>query len=99
VGDASLFGASYAMRIWLDPDKLRGYNLSAADALDAVRAQNVQIAAGCIGAEPALPGQGFIASVSAASRFTSADQFGDIILRANPDGSNVRLKDAAEPAL
>jgi multidrug efflux pump len=95
VGDARLFGASYAMRIWLDPDKLRGYDLSAADALDAVRAQNVQVAAGSIGAEPALPGQGFTASVSAASRFTSTAQFGDIILRANPDGSNVRLKDVA----
>jgi len=95
VGDATLFGSGYAMRIWLDPDKLRGYDLSAADALNAVRAQNVQIAAGTIGAEPALPGQGFTASVSAASRFTSTEQFGDIILRANPDGSNVRLKDVA----
>ena len=99
VGDARLFGSGYAMRIWLDPDKLRGYELSAADALDAVRAQNVQIAAGAIGAEPALPGQGFTASVSAASRFTSADQFGDIILRANPDGSNVRLKNVARIGL
>ncbi|MCG6863417.1 MAG: efflux RND transporter permease subunit, partial [Chromatiaceae bacterium] len=95
VGDARLFGAGYAMRIWLDPDKLRGYDLSAADALEAVRAQNVQVAAGAIGAEPALPGQGFTASVSSASRFTSAAQFGDIILRANPDGSHVRLKDVA----
>ena len=95
VGDATLFGSGYAMRIWLDPDKLRGYDLSAADALNAVRAQNVQIAAGTIGAEPALPGQGFTASVSAASRFTSVDEFGDIILRANPDGSNIRLKDVA----
>ncbi|HRW48480.1 MAG TPA: efflux RND transporter permease subunit [Caldilinea sp.] len=95
VGGATLFGASYAMRIWLDPDKLRGYDLSAADALNAVRDQNVQVAAGAIGAEPALPGQGFTASVSAASRFTSVDEFGDIILRANPDGSNVRLKDVA----
>ena len=95
VGGATLFGAGYAMRIWLDPDKLRGYDLSAADALKAVRAQNVQVAAGAIGAEPALPGQGFTASVSAASRFSSAGEFGDIILRANPDGSNVRLKDVA----
>ncbi len=99
VGDARLFGASYAMRIWLNPDKLRGYNLSAADALAAVRAQNVQVAAGSIGAEPALPGQGFTASVSAASRFTSTEQFGDIILRANPDGSHVRLKDVARIGL
>jgi multidrug efflux pump len=95
VGDAHLFGAEYAMRIWLNPDKLRGYGLSASQALDAVRSQNVQIAAGYIGSEPAPPGQGFTASVNAASRFTSAEQFGDIILRTNPDGSSVRLRDVA----
>ncbi len=95
VGDASLFGAAYAMRIWLNPDKLRGYGLSASQVLDAVRNQNVQIAAGYIGSEPAPTGQGFTASVSAASRFTSTEQFGDIILRTNPDGSSVRLKDVA----
>jgi multidrug efflux pump len=95
VGDAHLFGAAYAMRIWLNPDKLRGYGLGASAALDAVRNQNVQIAAGYIGAEPAPPGQGFSASVNAASRFTSPAQFGDIILRTNPDGSSVRLKDVA----
>jgi len=95
VGDAHLFGAEYAMRIWLNPDQLRGYGLSASQVLDAVRSQNVQIAAGYIGAEPAPPGQGFTASVNAASRFTSAEQFGDIILRTNPDGSSVRLRDVA----
>jgi multidrug efflux pump len=95
VGDAHLFGAAYAMRIWLNPDKLRGYGLSASQVLDAVRDQNVQIAAGYIGAEPAPPGQGFSASVSAASRFTTTGQFDDIILRTNPDGSSVRLKDVA----
>jgi len=95
VGSANLFGAAYAMRIWLNPDRLHGYGLSAADTLRAVRAQNVQIAAGYFGAEPALPGQGFTASVSAATRFTSPDQFGEIILRTNPDGSTVRLKDVA----
>jgi len=99
VGGATQFGSGYAMRIWLDADKLRGYGLSAADALKAVRAQNVQIAAGSIGSEPALPGQSFTASVSAASRFTSADEFGAIILRANADGSNVRLKDVARIGL
>jgi multidrug efflux pump len=95
VGDAHLFGASYAMRIWLNPDKLHGYGLSASQVLDAVRDQNVQIAAGYIGAEPAPPGQGFSASVSAASRFTSTEQFGNIILRTSPDGSSVRIKDVA----
>jgi len=99
VGDANLFGAAYAMRIWLNPDKLHGYGLSASDVLDAVRSQNVQIAAGNIGAEPAPPGQGFSATVSAASRFTSPDQFNDIILRTRADGSSVLLKDVARIAL
>ncbi|MEJ2380496.1 MAG: efflux RND transporter permease subunit [Gammaproteobacteria bacterium] len=99
VGGARLFGASYAMRIWLNPDKLRGYGLSASDVLDAVRNQNVQIAAGFIGAEPAPKGQGFTASVSAASRFTTPKQFANIILHTNPDGSTVRLKDVARIAL
>ncbi len=99
VGGARLFGASYAMRIWLNPDKLRGYGLSASDVLDAVRNQNVQVAAGYIGAEPAPPGQGFTASVSAASRFTTPQQFANIILHTNADGSTVRLKDVARIAL
>ena len=88
-------GAEYAMRIWLDPDKLHGYGLSAVDALNAVRAQNVQVAAGAVGAEPALPGTGLTASVSAEGRFSTPEQFGQIILRSNGDGSTVRLKDVA----
>jgi len=99
VGSANLFGSPYAMRIWLDPDKLRGYGLSAAQALEAVREQNVQVAAGNIGAEPALEGQGFTASVTAASRFDTPEQFDEIILRSNADGSTVRLKDVARIAL
>ncbi len=99
VGNARLFGAAYAMRIWLNPDKLRGYGLSAADALNAIRNQNVQIAAGNIGAEPALPGQGFTASVTAASRFTDPKEFARITLRTNADGSTVRLQDVARIAL
>jgi multidrug efflux pump len=99
VGSANLFGSAYAMRIWLDPDKLHGYGLSAAQALAAVREQNVQVAAGNIGAEPAPEGQGFTASVTAASRFDSPEQFADIILRTNPDGGTVRLKDVARIAL
>ena len=99
VGGATQFGSGYAMRIWLRPDQLRGHALSAADALKAVREQNVQIATGSIGAQPSVPGQGFTASVSAASRFTTAEEFGNIILRANADGSNVRLKDVAQIGL
>ncbi|HRX62302.1 MAG TPA: multidrug efflux RND transporter permease subunit [Candidatus Competibacter sp.] len=99
VGGATQFGSGYAMRIWLRPDQLRGHALSAAGALKAVREQNIQIATGAIGAEPSVPGQGFTASVSAATRFTTAEEFGDIILRANSDGSNVRLKDVARIGL
>ncbi|HRX71627.1 MAG TPA: multidrug efflux RND transporter permease subunit [Candidatus Competibacteraceae bacterium] len=99
VGGATQFGSGYAMRIWLRPDQLHGHALSAADALKAVREQNIQIATGAIGAEPSVPGQGFTASVSAATRFTTAEEFGDIILRANSDGSNVRLKDVARIGL
>ncbi|HUT41882.1 MAG TPA: efflux RND transporter permease subunit, partial [Gammaproteobacteria bacterium] len=99
VGDANLFGAAYAMRIWLNPDQLHGYGLSAAQVLDAVREQNVQVAAGYLGAEPAPPGLGFSAAVSAANRFTSAEQFGDIILRTSLDGSSVRLRDVARVTL
>jgi multidrug efflux pump len=95
VGGTTQFGSQYAMRIWLDPDKLRGYGLGAAQALAAVRAQNVQFAAGSIGAEPAPPGQGITASVSTQGRFTNAEQFGNIILHSNSDGSTVRLKDVA----
>ena len=92
-------GAEYAMRIWLDPDKLHGYGLSAADALAAVRAQNVQIAAGSIGAEPTLPGTGITATIRAEGRFSTPAQFGDIILRTNADGTTVRLRDVARVEL
>ena len=95
VGDVRHFGSGYAMRIWLNPDKLHGYDLSATQVLNAVRSQNVQFAAGSIGAAPATEGQGFTANVSAESRFSTPEQFGDIILRANPDGTAVRLKDVA----
>jgi multidrug efflux pump len=95
VGSARLFGAAYAMRIWLNPDKLHGYGLSASAVMQAIQNQNVQVAAGAIGAEPAPPGQGFTASVTAASRFTSPEEFAQIILRTNPDGSTVRLRDVA----
>jgi multidrug efflux pump len=95
VGSTQQFGSEYAMNIWLDPDKLHGYGLSATEALSAVRAQNVQFAAGTIGGQPALPTQGFTATVSAEGRFSSPDQFENIILRANPDGTTVRLKDVA----
>jgi multidrug efflux pump len=95
VGSTQQFGAEYAMRIWLNPDKLQGYGLSASDVLAAVRTQNVQFAAGSLGSDPALPGQGFTAPVSAEGRLTSPDEFRAIILRANSDGTTVMLGDVA----
>ncbi|MBJ7575153.1 multidrug efflux RND transporter permease subunit [Luteimonas sp. MC1828] len=95
VGSTQQFGSEYAMNIWLNPDKLQGYGLSATQVLAAVRGQNVQFAAGSIGSDPAPKGQGFTATVSAEGRFSSPAQFGDIILRADDEGSTVRLKDVA----
>ncbi len=99
VGNTFQIGSEYAMRIWLDADKLHGYGLSAAQALDAVRAQNVQVAAGSLGAEPANKGNGFTATVTAEGRFTTPAQFENIILRTNSDGTSVRLKDVARVEL
>ena len=95
VGSTQHFGSEFAMNIWLDPGKLQGYNLSASEVLAAVKGQNVQFAAGSIGSDPAPAGQAFTATVSAEGRFTSPEQFRQIILRANPDGSTVRLQDVA----
>ena len=95
VGSTRQFGSEYAMRIWLNPDKLHGYNLSASQVLAAVRSQNVQFAAGALGADPAIPGQGFSATVSTEGRFTTPQQFAGIILRTNTDGTTVTLGDVA----
>ncbi|MDR2013218.1 MAG: multidrug efflux RND transporter permease subunit [Rhodanobacter sp.] len=99
VGAATQFGSEYAMRIWLDADKLHGYNLSATQALAAVQTQNVQIAAGTLGAEPATKENGFTATVVAEGRLSTPEQFENIILRANSDGTTVRLKDVARVGL
>ena len=95
VGSVRQFGAEYAMNIWLDPGKLQGFGLSATQVLAAIRAQNVQFAAGSIGADPAPEGQMFTATVSTEGRFSSPDQFQDIILRADSEGTTVRLRDVA----
>ncbi|HET8701086.1 MAG TPA: multidrug efflux RND transporter permease subunit [Nitrococcus sp.] len=95
VGSTRQFGGEYAMRIWLNPDKLHGYGLSASQALAAVMTQNAQFAAGSLGADPALKGQGLSVTVSTEGRFTSPQEFENIILRANPDGTTVTLGDVA----
>ncbi len=95
VGQAQLFGTERAMRIWIDPAKLLGLNLSAADVTAAIRAQNAQVSAGEIGSLPNVAGQGIAATVVVNGQLTSVEQFGNIVLRANADGSTVRLKDVA----
>jgi multidrug efflux pump len=99
VGAATQFGSEYAMRIWLNPAKLQGYGLGPAAVLNAVRTQNVQFAAGAIGSQPLIVGQGMSATVQAESRFTKPSQFEDVILRTNTDGTTVRLKDVARVEL
>ncbi len=99
VGSTNQFGAPYAMRIWLNPLKLQGYGLTATDALQAVQAQNVMFAAGSVGAQPTVPGQGITATVSAESSFSTPQQFRSIILRTNPDGTTVTLGDVARVEL
>jgi multidrug efflux pump len=99
VGSINQFGAPYAMRIWLNPLKLEGYGLTATDVLNAVQAQNVMFAAGSLGAQPSVKGQGITATVSAESSFSTPEQFRKIILRTNPDGTTVTLGDVARVAL
>lgn len=99
VGEAQVFGTEYAMRIWLDPVKLTAFNLIPADVVSAIKSQNVQVAAGEIGALPAVLGQQLNATVVTDSRLSTPEQFGEILLKANPDGSSVRLKDVARIAL
>ena len=95
IGQAQLFGTERAMRIWIDPAKLQGLNLSAADVNAAIRAQNAQVSAGEIGSLPNVAGQGIAATVIVDGQLMDEEQFGRIVLRANPDGSTVRLKDVA----
>ncbi|MFM0276516.1 efflux RND transporter permease subunit [Paraburkholderia sediminicola] len=95
VGETTVFGSQYAMRIWLDPLKLQKYALTVADVRAAVVAQNAQVSAGQIGAQPAPREQMLNATVSVQSRFTTPDQFAAINLKSNPDGSIVRLGDVA----
>ena len=95
VGQARLFGTERAMRIWIDPTKMQGFNLSTAEVVAAIRGQNAQVSSGTIGDLPNVPGQRISATVVVKGEFTSAEEFGSTVLRANPDGSTVRLRDVA----
>ncbi len=96
VGDATVFGAQdYAMRVWLKPDRLAQLGLTPADVADAIEEQNAQFAAGSIGRDPLSSPVELSYTVTTQGRMTDTKQFGDIILRANPDGTILRLKDVA----
>jgi multidrug efflux pump len=99
VSSANQFGSSYSMRIWLNPDKLRSFGMSASEVLNTVRGQNVQFATGAIGAAPSVPEQQITAPVSAEGRFSSVEEFENVILRTEPNGTSVRLKDIARVEL
>ncbi|WP_353190795.1 multidrug efflux RND transporter permease subunit [Pandoraea pnomenusa] len=99
VGEAQLFGSSYAMRIWLDPEKLGSFGLSAAEVFAAIQEQNNQTAAGSLGDQPLAPGAELNAQIITQNRFSTPDQFREIIVRSNPDGSTVRVGDVARVEL
>ncbi|MCD9119647.1 efflux RND transporter permease subunit [Cupriavidus sp. UGS-1] len=96
VGDFQVFGAQYAMRIWLDPARLTAYQLTPSDVRAAIQAQNVQVASGQLGGLPSVAGQQLNATVVGKTRLQTPEQFREILLKVNGDGSQVRLKDVAE---
>ncbi|SDI27512.1 efflux RND transporter permease subunit [Pseudomonas panipatensis] len=99
VGDFQVFGSQYAMRIWLDPTKLNSFQLTPGDVATAITAQNVQISSGQLGGLPAVKGQQLNATIIGKTRLQSAEQFGNILLKVNTDGSQVRLRDVAQVGL
>ncbi|MDP9606958.1 efflux RND transporter permease subunit [Variovorax sp. NFACC27] len=99
VGQAQLFGSENAMRVWIDPAKLQGFNLSSTDVNNAIRAQNAQVSSGTLGDLPNIPGQAIAATVTVNGQLVNVEQFQNIVLRANTDGSTVRLKDVARVEL
>ncbi len=95
VGTTSIIGTQYAMRVWVDPIKLSNLNLTFGDVKNAIRKQNAQVSAGELGSLPAKAGQALNVTVSAQSRFETPEQFKNILLRSNPDGSVIHLSDVA----
>ncbi|MRI62216.1 multidrug efflux RND transporter permease subunit, partial [Enterococcus faecalis] len=95
VGDVQLFGAQYAMRIWLDSNAMNKYQLTPLDVINQLKTQNDQIAAGQLGGTPSVPGQQLNASIIAQTRLKSPEEFGRVTLKVNQDGSMVHLKDVA----
>jgi multidrug efflux pump len=99
VGSVQVFGAPYAMRIWLDPNKLATYSLDTTDVIAAVQAQNAQVTVGQLGGTPAVEGQQLNATISAQERLQTPEQFRAIVVRSNPDGSALKLGDVARVEL
>ena len=95
VGEVQIFGSKYSMRVWLNPDKLIKYQLTPGDVRNALLAQNAQVSAGQLGGTPAVPGQGFSASITAQNRLEAVEQFENVIMRTAQDGSIVYLRDIA----
>ncbi|WP_370553027.1 efflux RND transporter permease subunit [Edwardsiella tarda] len=99
VGSVQLFGSQYAMRIWLDPNKLNKYNLTPVDVISQIKVQNNQIAGGQLGGTPPVPGQQLNASIIVQTRLKDPAEFGKILLKVQPDGSRVLLRDVARVEL
>ena len=99
VGDVTLFGSGYSMRVWLQPDKMARLGVTPTDVASAIRAQNQQYAAGKIGAEPAPPGQSLVYTVNARGRLVTPEQFGDIVVRAGGPSGVLRVRDVARVEL
>ncbi|MBS7700325.1 MULTISPECIES: multidrug efflux RND transporter permease subunit [unclassified Chelatococcus] len=99
VGEASVFGPLYSMRIWMDPDRMQALSITAADLTAAIQSQNAQASAGSIGSAPSVPGQQMQLTVTALGRLASAAEFANIVIRTNRDGAIVRLRDVARVEL
>jgi multidrug efflux pump len=99
VGQYTLFGTQFSMRIWLDPNKLNNYSLTPIDVTNALAAQNVQIAGGQVGGTPSVAGQSMQATITESTLLRTPEQFGNVLLKVNQDGSQVRIKDVARIAL
>lgn len=99
VGEANMFGSQYAMRVWMQPDKLTSFSLTSGDVVNAIQNQNVQVPVGQIGANPAAPGQQLNAIMQGRGTLRKVEEFENILIRMNPDGSRVLLKDVARVAL
>lgn len=93
VGSVQQFGSQYAMRVWLDPDKLSQFNLVASDVVEAIRAQNTQVSAGALGGAPSVEGQEINATITLQSLLSTPEEFRELLIRTTPEGGSVRLRD------